>query len=119
MRPGRAPKALSPESERALLDHPWPGNVRELENVIQRALLTASGEVVTPANLGLTTAPERPAEVVVPAGPLDAERRSIEHALVQADGVVARAATELGLSRQALYRRMEKLGIVLERRPRD
>ncbi len=48
----------------------------------------------------------------------DAERGSIEEALIRAGGVVAKAAAEMGLSRQALYRRMERLGIVLERRPR-
>ena len=43
---------------------------------------------------------------------------SIEEALLKAGGVVSKAAAEMGLSRQALYRRMERLGIVLERRPK-
>ena len=51
-------------------------------------------------------------------GPAALERRRIEQALLDADGIVARAAERLGLSRQALYRKMDKLGIVLERRPR-
>ena len=51
-------------------------------------------------------------------GPADPEKLRVERALLEADGVVARAADRLGLSRQALYRKMEKLGIVLERRPR-
>jgi DNA-binding NtrC family response regulator len=46
------------------------------------------------------------------------ERAGIQEALVRAGGVVAKAAAEMGLSRQALYRRMERLGIVMERRPR-
>jgi DNA-binding NtrC family response regulator len=46
------------------------------------------------------------------------ERQEIETALVRAHGVVSRAAAELGVSRQALYRRMERLGIELERRPK-
>ncbi|MEO7794033.1 MAG: helix-turn-helix domain-containing protein, partial [Thermoanaerobaculia bacterium] len=49
----------------------------------------------------------------------ESERAAIEEALLRASGVVAKAAAELGLSRQALYRRMERLGIVLERRPRS
>jgi transcriptional regulator of acetoin/glycerol metabolism len=52
------------------------------------------------------------------AGPADPERASIEEALLKAGGVVSKAAAEMGLSRQALYRRMERLGIVLERRPK-
>jgi transcriptional regulator of acetoin/glycerol metabolism len=48
----------------------------------------------------------------------DSERAGIEDALVRAGGVVAKAAAEMGLSRQALYRRMERLGIVMERRPK-
>ena len=48
----------------------------------------------------------------------DPERASIEEALLKAGGVVSKAAAEMGLSRQALYRRMERLGIVLERRPK-
>ncbi|MFL5415868.1 MAG: helix-turn-helix domain-containing protein, partial [Myxococcales bacterium] len=48
----------------------------------------------------------------------DPERGDIEAALVEASGVVAKAAARLGMSRQALYRRMERLGIVLERRPK-
>jgi DNA-binding NtrC family response regulator len=48
----------------------------------------------------------------------NAERQMIEAALVRARGVVSRAASELGLSRQALYRRMERLGIEIERRPK-
>jgi transcriptional regulator with GAF, ATPase, and Fis domain len=55
-----------------------------------------------------------------PARPTDpsseAERNGIEEALLRAGGVVAKAAAEMGLSRQALYRRMERLGIVMERR---
>jgi DNA-binding NtrC family response regulator len=49
---------------------------------------------------------------------LELEREAIEAALERARGVVSRAAAELGLSRQALYRRMERLGIELERRIR-
>jgi transcriptional regulator of acetoin/glycerol metabolism len=48
----------------------------------------------------------------------DPERASIEEALLKAGGVVSKAAAEMGLSRQALYRRMERVGIVLERRPK-
>lgn len=113
-------------SRRALAAHPWPGNVRELGNRVQRAALLARGEWVTPADLGLAPGATRPAPAeAAPPGSLSpesgdetAERRRLEALLIDHGGVVARAAAELGLSRQALYRRMERLGIVLERRPR-
>jgi transcriptional regulator of acetoin/glycerol metabolism len=57
-----------------------------------------------------------PARALDPAS--EAERAAIEEALLRAGGVVAKAAAEMGLSRQALYRRMERLGIVMERRPK-
>ena len=86
--------------------HAWPGNVRELQNVIRRACLLSSTPAIRADALGLP-APEQPEITGEPA----VDRASIEHALRRADGVVAHAARDLGLSRQALYRRMEKLGI--------
>ena len=98
---------LSPEAERALLDHAWSGNVRELQNCMRRAVLLAEGEVVGPQALGLP--PARPASAR-DAAP-EPSRADIESVLARHDGVIAAAAQELGLSRQALYRRMEKFGI--------
>jgi DNA-binding NtrC family response regulator len=117
---GQNAPALSPEAETALVAHRWAGNVRELQNRMQRATLTAVGGSVGVIDLDLET-PTRttlPTSIQSP-GPLDGERRRLEQALVDADGVVSRAAERLGLSRQALYRKMDRLGIVLERRPRE
>ena len=105
-------KRLDDAARAALLAHPWPGNVRELQNRVQRALVLATSDLVIPSDLGFGDAGERRTEEV----PL--ERTQVEAALVSASGSVSRAAEALGLSRQALYRRMEKLGIVLERKPR-
>ncbi len=106
-----AGKTLSEAARASLQRHAWPGNVRELKNSMQRASLLSSGPVISPADLGLASAP-------VPAGSANAvttesepDRESIEQALARAAGVVSQAATELGLSRQALYRRMDRLGI--------
>ena len=99
-------RALSPEAERALARHPWPGNVRELQNVIRRACLLSATPTIGADALGLP-APEQPDLTGEPV----VDRASIEHALQRFGGVVAHAARDLGLSRQALYRRMEKLGI--------
>jgi DNA-binding NtrC family response regulator len=105
-------KRFDDAARAALLAHPWPGNVRELQNRVQRALVLAESEVVTPSDLGFGAAGEVRTEEV----PL--ERAQLESALLNANGSVSRAAEALGLSRQALYRRMEKLGVILERKPR-
>ncbi len=110
------PQELSADAVRALVARRWDGNVRELENRIRRATLTARGATITADDLGLTADVVQVGAVPV-EGPLAAERVQIERALLDAGGIVARAADQLGLSRQALYRRMERLGIVVERRP--
>ncbi len=99
-------KRLGEDAVAALLRHSWPGHVRELKNVMRRASLLCSGEVVGVEDLGLEPVP-------VQARPADDEpdREAIEQALARAGGTVSQAAAELGLSRQALYRRMERLGI--------
>ncbi len=100
--------SLAPEAERALTRYEWPGNVRELQNAIKRACLLSPNRVIAPAALNL------PASAPAPADEPALDRTTIEDALNRAKGVVAHAARDLGLSRQALYRRMEKLGLKLE-----
>ena len=100
---------LSASAREALLRHDWPGNVRELKNAIQRAQLLARHERIEAADLGL------PQPAAAGRGQdEEPDRGEIEAALARASGVVSQAATELGLSRQALYRRMDKLGIARE-----
>ncbi|HSX58896.1 MAG TPA: sigma-54 dependent transcriptional regulator [Tahibacter sp.] len=99
---------LSDESRAALLAHGWPGNVRELKNSIQRARVLCRDGIVQPADLGLAAAVRAPVR-----GADEPDRAAIEAALARARGVISQAAAELGLSRQALYRRLEKLGIAL------
>ena len=119
------PVGLSPDARRAIAEHDWPGNVRELENRIRRATLVAPGSEITRDALGLAAEARRsasmPAASVPPRseGDASAERVEIERALADARGVVSRAAAMLGLSRQALYRKMDRLGIEVERRVKD
>lgn len=103
-------KQLGESARASLLRHAWPGNVRELKNIMQRARLLAANETITPADLGL---PEAPSAQAAASASSDAEpdREAIEQALARAGGTIAQAAAELGLSRQALYRRMDRLGI--------
>ena len=101
---GAQARPLHPSAQAALLAHNWPGNVRELKNVMARAGLLASGDSIKVADLGLPAASNEDAV-------REPDRDAIGLALSRAGGVVAQAAAELGLSRQALYRRMERLGI--------
>jgi DNA-binding NtrC family response regulator len=109
-----AGKVLDAAARAALLRHPWPGNVRELKNTMQRARLLSEGERIGVADLGLpaVATPVVVATTTATATDPEPDREAIEQALQRAGGVVAQAASELGLSRQALYRRMERLGIV-------
>jgi DNA-binding NtrC family response regulator len=101
-----ADKPIGDSARTALLRHPWPGNVRELRNVVQRAGLLAAGERIEAADLNLPKAvASKQTSVVEP------DKAGIEGALARAGGVIAQAAADLGLSRQALYRRMERFGI--------
>jgi DNA-binding NtrC family response regulator len=126
---GGPARALSEEARAALVAHEWPGNVRELQNRVQRATLVGPAATLTPQDLGLVAGAPRAPRTSPPAAPAPAEapavedeageRAAIQDALLRAGGVVAKAACELGVSRQALYRRMERLGITLERRVRS
>ncbi|HEX7153817.1 MAG TPA: sigma-54 dependent transcriptional regulator [Thermoanaerobaculia bacterium] len=104
-------KAFSDAARAALVEHDWPGNVRELQNRVTRATVITTRETISPEDLGFGSSDEEASE-----SPL--EKRQVEMALLNAHGSVSRAAQVLGVSRQALYRKMEKLGIVLERKPR-
>jgi len=97
---------LNAEAKALLCGHDWPGNVRELQNVMRRAVLLSRDGEIGPAELSLARpAPQRPAAAPEPT------QVEVEAALAGNRGVIAAAAKELGLSRQALYRRMEKFGI--------
>jgi DNA-binding NtrC family response regulator len=126
--------ALSSDAKQALVDYEWPGNVRELENRVQRATLVCQPPCVTAKDLGLCLAaadnqasavgservPQTFTKSASSAPPtIDPERVEIERVLVESGGVVARAAAMLGVSRQALYRRMDRFGIEIERRPKS
>ncbi len=99
-------------ARRALLAHPWPGNVRELKNAVVRAMLLASNARIDVDDLGL---PGMPPAMNAEAQLREPSRDDIETELRRAGGIVAEAAAALGLSRQALYRRMEKYGIDVRR----
>jgi DNA-binding NtrC family response regulator len=106
---------LSAEAEAALIRHDWPGNVRELQNLLQRASILAGNGKILPEHLGWpagkaggTGGPGQ-----VRSATEEISQEMIERALTENEGNIARTARQLGLSRQALYRRMEKTGKVV------
>jgi DNA-binding NtrC family response regulator len=93
---------------KALLEHSWPGNVRELEHVVERAVLMAGGTAIARADLGLQPRGEQRLDEMSLE---EVEALLIRKALVRFDGNVSRAAEALGVSRGALYRRMQRFGL--------
>jgi len=116
---GRA-LTIDPKAQKALLAHAWPGNVRELSNRAQRAAIVCKDDIVTLADLGLEDAAVQTPGAEAHDAPVDDseldEGKRLERVLARHQGVVAHAAAELGLSRQALYRRLRRHGLELERR---
>jgi len=109
---GRRIEGFDDGALQLLRTYSWPGNVRELGNVIERAVLMARGASVTAADLRLDMQVPAAAPPSIEAMSLeDAERLLIRTALRRAEGNVNAAAEALGLSRSAMYRRLEKLGI--------
>jgi len=101
-------KPLSKLAERSLLSYHWPGNVRELENACQRAMLFSTEQEWQLDDFGLTPTQTNTIEK---ADTEDLSEQDIISALADASGVISKAARKLGISRQALYRRMDKFGI--------
>ncbi|MDB4949180.1 MAG: Two-component system response regulator, partial [Gemmatimonadetes bacterium] len=101
---------FDPEAMKAMLAYPWPGNIRELEHTVERAVLLAQGTTIAAEDLALRG--RVPAAVSMEEMSLeDAEQLLIRKALARFDGNVSRAAEALGLSRSALYRRLERYGL--------
>jgi DNA-binding NtrC family response regulator len=94
----------------ALLRHPWPGNVRELDHAVERGVLMAQEKLVKAGDLGLRTGRETPARLE-DMSLEDVESLLIKKALARYDGNVSQAAGALGLSRSALYRRLQRYGL--------
>jgi DNA-binding NtrC family response regulator len=96
----------------ALRQHSWPGNVRELDHVIERAVLMSSTSTITAMDLVLQTTPAAQFFARLEEMSLeDAECLLIKKALARFEGNANRAAEALGLSRSALYRRLQKYGL--------
>jgi two-component system nitrogen regulation response regulator NtrX len=107
---GRAVQGFDTGAIAALQQYAWPGNVRELHSVVERSLLLATGEEIGTADLRLSAAKAGPPSLE-DMSLEDAERALIRSAIRRNGGSVTAAADALGLSRSAMYRRLEKLGL--------
>jgi DNA-binding NtrC family response regulator len=106
----RIMKGIDPTAMQSLLQYAWPGNVRELEHTMERAVLMCRTEQIQIADLGLGAQKGQPQNLEELS--LEAvESILIRKALQRFQGNVSQAAEALGLSRGALYRRMEKYGL--------
>ncbi len=106
-----AEKQVEPAALRALQRYAWPGNVRELENACKRALVVARGDILQLPDFGL---PLDKAQAKTGGRAPEVSQELIEEVLRENCGIVAQAARQLGMSRQALYRRIEKYQIALK-----
>jgi DNA-binding NtrC family response regulator len=102
---------LDAAATQALLDHAWPGNVRELDHAVERAVLLCAGERIGAADLALRAAGEPRGGRLEEMSLEEVEAFLIKKTLSRFEGNVTRAADALGLSRSALYRRIERHGL--------
>ena len=93
-----------------LMQYAWPGNVRELEHTVERAVLLCRGEEIEPANLAIASA-KSSAQSFENMSIDEVEALLIRKVMRRCDGNITQAAESLGLSRAALYRRIEKYGL--------
>jgi DNA-binding NtrC family response regulator len=106
----KAITGFEPPALQALLDHPWPGNVRELDHAVERAVLMGQGPQIRTTDLGLRAGKDGPVRLE-DMSLEDVEAFLIKKALARYEGRVSDAARALGLSRSALYRRIQRYGL--------
>ena len=108
----KALTGLTAEALAHLRASAWPGNVRELQHAVERAVIMSEGDRLTADDFSLTAAPSPEESVAFDSYNLeDVEREVIARVLRKHQGNVSQTARELGLTRTALYRRMEKYGL--------
>ena len=103
-------KGFDAAAMQMLLEHPWPGNVRELNHVVERAVLMSQDALIRTGDLALKTGREAPPRLE-DMSLEDVECFLVKKALARHDGNVSHAASALGLSRSALYRRLQRYGL--------
>ncbi|MBB2144335.1 response regulator [Pedobacter sp. LMG 31464] len=108
----KAIKNITAKAEQTLLNYSWPGNIRELQHVIERAIIMTDGLEITENDLQLSPQKFGNQGVLQADMPLEEmEKMMVNKAIEKHKGNISRAAAELGLTRAALYRRIEKFGL--------
>ncbi|HDP25802.1 MAG TPA: PEP-CTERM-box response regulator transcription factor [Deltaproteobacteria bacterium] len=110
---GNRMKRLSADAMDAIMHHDWPGNIREMQNRLRRAVVMAEGDVITPRDLELDSAPVR--DQTLKEAREAAEVLAITSALARNDGNITKASQELDVSRPTLHDLIKKHGIALQR----
>lgn len=108
----KRPLQLSGAALKKIMDYGFPGNVRELQYAMERAVIMADNDTLDAGDIVFSPLEQQAGAVTVQTRNLEElESRTIEQALVQHNGNISRTAKELGITRAALYRRMEKYGL--------
>jgi DNA-binding NtrC family response regulator len=94
-----------------MLDYGWPGNIRELDHSVERGVLMAQDSSIKPSDLGLRSSPRESSQRLEEMSLEEVEAFLIRKALSRYSGNISQAAEALGLSRSALYRRLERYGL--------
>src|SRR5882724_7628766 len=102
---------FEPAALEALQEHPWPGNVRELDHAVERGVLLSTGQLVRSSDLGLRSNPSSGTARLEDMSLEEVERHLVQRTLGRHGGNVSHAAKALGLSRSAMYRRLQKYGL--------
>ena len=106
-------RGLTREAKNKLLKYAWPGNVRELQHTMERAVILGDGSLLRPENFVFQASPaQRPRKEEKEVLNLEQlERQAVERAMRLSEGNMTKAAEYLGITRFALYRKIEKLGL--------
>ena len=106
-------RGLTREAKNKLLKYAWPGNVRELQHTMERAVILGDGSLLRPENFVFQASsvarPHKEEKEVLNLEQL--ERQAVERAMRLSEGNMTKAAEYLGITRFALYRKIEKLGL--------
>ena len=104
-------RGLTREAKNKLLKYTWPGNVRELQHTMERVVILGDGSLLKPENFQFHVTPKQKKEEEIVLNLEQLERQTIEKAMKLSEGNISRAADYLGITRFALYRKLEKLGL--------
>ena len=104
-------KEITRDTQQKLLQYNWPGNVRELQHAVERAVILAPGKLLEPDNFMLRPPYSSTTGDLETLNLMELEQKAIEKAMKKCEGNISRAAEMLGITRFALYRKLEKYEI--------